>query len=260
MISKPYNVYYCKKQNCRPGHEVGLMTRDHFLIHFVIKGCGVFQTERKTYTISEGQCFIIFPNSPAGYKADEKNPWSYSWIGFNGPDLMNTFSSWGLTADSPVLTFDESCRAFYYIDEIIENQNNYPGSQWRIMGNLLKIIGELERFATSDNPTDIDDHIRKSLLFIEKNYTQPIGVSDIVSDVCLERSYFSNLFKNKMGKNPRDYLQKYRMSKAMDLLISTSYSIEIVARSVGFKDPLHFSRNFKKYTGNTPTEFRKKRH
>jgi len=234
------------------------MTRDHFLIHFVRRGRGTFRTGGRTRQVAGGQCFLIFPDTPAQYRADDEFPWSYSWIGFTGPALAETLKGWGLTPDAPVLSFDDTCRAFYYMEEIMESRWDIPGTEWRVIGNLLKILGELERFACSGRQADQDSHVQKALKYMDRNYTRPIGVADIVDHVCLERSYFSRLFREKTGETLRDYLHRYRMDKAMELLLATSYSIEIVARSVGFRDPLHFSRNFKKQTGYSPSEYRKK--
>ena len=74
-----------------------------------------------------------------------------------------------------------------------------PGSQWRFIGNLLKIIGEIERLALTDPSREIDEHIKKALVYIEYNYTKPIAVVVIANHVCLERSYFSHHFKDKTG-------------------------------------------------------------
>jgi len=258
MNNIPYTVYYCDKENSLPGQKNSPEPRDHFLIHFIEKGAGILRCGGRTYPISQGQCFIVFPNTPTQYHSDRANPWSSSRIGFDGPGLSGIFTSWGLTPESPVLSFDDTCRAFYYLDEVIENRNESPGAQWRVIGNLLKIIGEIERFALTGQSREIDEHVGKALLYMDQNYTRPITVADIVSHVCLERTYFSHLFKEKTGESPRDYLHRYRMDKAMELLLATSYNIEIVAQSVGYRDSLHFSRNFKGYSGYTPTAFRRK--
>lgn len=258
MNGTAYGVNYCRKQDCPPGHEAGPMTRDHFLIHFIRRGSGVFHTRGHSYTLSKSQCFVIFPGIPAWYRARRHNPWSYSWIGFSGPGFTENFREWGLEPDSPVLTLDDTCRAYYYLDEIMQTRRSAPGADWRIIGNLFKIIGELERCAAPKRPPAMDNHVLAALQYIDGNYTRPIGVSDIVKHVALERSYFSRLFKRKTHEAPRDYLHRCRMNKAMELLTATSFSVEIIARSVGYRDPLNFSRTFKGRTGCSPTEFRKK--
>ena len=234
------------------------MTRDHFLIHFIRRGSGNFRTRGHAYTLSKNQCFVIFPGVPAWYRASRSDPWSYSWIGFGGPKFTENFREWGLEPDSPVVHLDDTCRAYYYLDEIMQTRRGAPGAEWRIIGNLFKIIGELERCAAPKHAPAMENHVLTALQFIDRNYTRPIGVSDIVNHVSLERSYFSRLFKRKTREAPRDYLHRYRMNKAMELLLATSYSVEIVARSVGYRDPLHFSRTFKGRIGCSPSEFRKK--
>jgi AraC-like DNA-binding protein len=251
-----YEVISCKKEIFPPGFEIALQGSDHFQINFIKEGKGILQINGRNFLISSGQCFIVFPQISIRYKVDENTLLCNSSICFTGLEISQTLTFWGLTPDSPVLSFDDTCRAFYYIDEIIENRNDSPGSQWRVIGNLLKIIGEIERFALTDQSREIDEHVKKALLYMEQNYTKPIAVADIAHHVCLERSYFSHHFKDNTGESPRDYLHRYRMDKAMELLLATSYNIEIVARSVGYRDSLHFSRNFKGYSGYTPTAFR----
>lgn len=115
----------CRKQDCPPGHEAGPTIRDHFLIHFIRRGSGVFHTRGHSYTLSKSQCFVIFPGIPAWYRARRHNPWSYSWIGFSGPGFTENFREWGLEPDSPVLTLDDTCRAYYYLDEIVARSVGY---------------------------------------------------------------------------------------------------------------------------------------
>ena len=73
----------------------------------------------------------------------------------------------------------------------------------------------------------------------------------------IESSYFSRLFKSKIGMTPMEYLTRVRIEKAEQLLKFPPYSVKNVAKAVGFSDPLYFSKMFKKHTGMNPTEFSK---
>ena len=59
-----------------------------------------------------------------------------------------------------------------------------------------------------------------------------------------------------MGVSPQQYLIDLRLRNARDLLISTDLSISEVARSVGYDDPLYFSRLYRKHYGLSPRESR----
>lgn len=81
----------------------------------------------------------------------------------------------------------------------------------------------------------------------------------ILSQIChLNENYLCALFKNKMGITIGEYINNFRVEKATVLLRNTSFSITEIAAQVGFDDPGYFTRVFKKHTGVTPREFRKK--
>ena len=78
-----------------------------------------------------------------------------------------------------------------------------------------------------------------------------------IKELGIESSYFSKLFKNKIGCGPIEYLTQVRVDKAKQLLKFPPYSIKDVAKAVGFADALYFSKKFKHYTGMSPSKFSK---
>ena len=58
--------------------------RDHYLIHLVVAGKGVYQVNGAAYNLQEGDLFLAKPNQLITYAADETDPWEYYWVGFNG--------------------------------------------------------------------------------------------------------------------------------------------------------------------------------
>jgi len=60
-----------------------------------------------------------------------------------------------------------------------------------------------------------------------------------------------------MHLSPQQFLLKFRITKASELLMNTTLSINTIAHSCGYTDPLAFSKTFKKVTGLTPTQYRK---
>jgi two-component system, response regulator YesN len=74
----------------------------------------------------------------------------------------------------------------------------------------------------------------------------------------VNRSYLSHLFKSKLGKNYVDYLNEVRITKAKELLTSSKRSLCQIAKAVGYDNAKYFFRVFKKITGVTPEQYRKK--
>lgn len=99
--------------------------------------------------------------------------------------------------------------------------------------------------------------IRTAMAYIEQNYSQPIKLEDIASVVGLNPVYFSNVFKKEVGETFIDYLSKYRMDVAKDMLRKSNKNINEIAAAIGYNDARYFSRLFKKIVGLKPTEFKK---
>lgn len=104
---------------------------------------------------------------------------------------------------------------------------------------------------------DKDDHIiEKAKRYIEDNYNDYITLEDIAAHVYLNKSYFSTFFKNKVGLTYREYLQNYRIQKAVELIRNSDMKVYEIAQAVGYNDSAHFIRAFKKVTGKNPGAFR----
>jgi AraC-like DNA-binding protein len=78
-----------------------------------------------------------------------------------------------------------------------------------------------------------------------------------VADVSgLSAPYFSTVFKEEMGENLSNYLNRLRVDRAAKLLIETDLSLSEIAGSCGFEDQSWFSKIFKSYTGLSPGKYR----
>ncbi len=92
-------VYTCGYETCEPGHSYGPAVRSGYMIHYVLGGTGRFQTGGKTYRLKEGDAFLIRPDELIYYEADGKDPWVYTWIGFQGVKIREYLDRTSLLAD-----------------------------------------------------------------------------------------------------------------------------------------------------------------
>ncbi|WP_019636898.1 helix-turn-helix transcriptional regulator [Paenibacillus fonticola] len=98
--------------------------------------------------------------------------------------------------------------------------------------------------------------VQKVMHTLEANYTEDISLEACASDVNLNPSFLSKIFRDVSGWNFIDYLTHIRLSKAKELLIETDAKIKDVAEGVGYNQHSYFNRIFKKEEGITPSEFR----
>lgn len=99
--------------------------------------------------------------------------------------------------------------------------------------------------------------MNKAKQYIDENYMKELTLDDVSRVVNISSYYFSKVFKEETGENFIDYLTKLRIEAAKKLLKTTNKSMKEIASEVGYPDPNYFSRNFKKYTGKTPTDYAK---
>ena len=258
-------LYNKGSQICSPLHSFGPFIRDHVLIHFIKNGCGRFHVNGQTFYVEKNQAFIIFPDVITYYEADALNPWHYYWIGFRGSDVVQKLENIGIDVDHPILDFKNAEILWDHIFQLVGLSTHLLNSHYKSTGLLYLVIDELFQQIRGSIPfidlTEVvygDPYVDAASYFIAKNYTQNIRVEDITSYVGLERSYFSRLFKKHTGYSPKDYLIRYRMQQAINLLISTKLPIAIIGNSIGYDNPYHFSKIFKRHTGYSPSNYRKK--
>lgn len=105
-------------------------------------------------------------------------------------------------------------------------------------------------------PTKSNDLIRRAILYISRNLSAPLTLETVASEVHLNPSYFSTLFRQATGSTFREYVNMVRIEESKRLLANTEYSIIDIAVATGFEDQSYFSKVFKKYTGLTPRQYR----
>lgn len=267
MYTMDLNVYHCGIEACHPGHSFGPAVRDHYLIHYILDGKGFFQVNKQRFFLQKGQGFLIYPEIVTYYEADCDEPWHYAWVGFNGLKAENYLKVAGLSQEEPIFTNQSGNRIEEYLVAMVQtakehNKELHYEKTLYLQGLLYMFVSELIKNAVSErgySPNiDLQDvYILQALDFIKMNYSRKINITMIAQSLGLNRSYFSVLFKKKLKISPQDYLLCFRVERACELLKNPILSIGDVARSVGYDDPLAFSKMFKKTKGLSPSEYRK---
>lgn len=89
----PIRLYFSGHEQTPPSHACGPGVWPHYLLHYVLSGCGTFRSGGKAWHLSAGDGFLIFPGTVSAYAADSLSPWEYCWIGFDGRDASQILSS-----------------------------------------------------------------------------------------------------------------------------------------------------------------------
>ncbi|MBW4562709.1 MAG: response regulator [Mojavia pulchra JT2-VF2] len=114
--------------------------------------------------------------------------------------------------------------------------------------------------AKSLNPQSLlpsDPHFREVFQFIEANYHQPVGLTDVAQAVGYSAAYLTDLVRRQTGQTVHQWIAKRRMAAACSLLLETNQSIEQIAEAVGYRYAGCFFRQFRISFGMTPQVWRK---
>lgn len=101
--------------------------------------------------------------------------------------------------------------------------------------------------------------IERTVKNIHNNYATPFSVDELASQVNMSTSAFHRAFKDVTTTSPIQYIKKTRLSKAREMFLMNGTRVGEAAQAVGYESATQFSREFKRYFGNSPAEFIKRR-
>ena len=148
-------------------------------------------------------------------------------------------------------------KSFYYGLELCGTRHPYKK---RILQNLDQIMADiifsLPHAMLADSPV-----LFSVITQINEHYEDPdLQIGEILKNSSYSPAYIRRLFLKETGLSPNDYMNNLRIEKAKKLLAYNKHELSVsdISEQCGFKDPFYFSRLFKKNTGETPSEYRKK--
>jgi len=134
-----------------------------------------------------------------------------------------------------------------------------------VRADLLAILVELHRRAvlgaapkTAGKARQIhhQEILQRVQEFLDHNFTKPIDVRSVAALTRLTPNYLNSLFSQWKGQGIHEYLMARRLLRAMQLCRDGKLLVKEIAQSVGYADPLYFSRAFRRYHGCWPTAVR----
>ena len=180
------------------------------------------------------------------------------WIHVGGTKLSEVLYLSGISGEQPLFTpIDEPKIPEILFNEIIKKRED----ELYCIGKIY----ELFSYITTKSITRISktvspqlEYVKKTIKYIQLKYSEQLRIDDISSACGLNRSYLSRLFKEATGSSIQQYIVTYRMKTAATLLKETNQSIQDISLAVGYSDIFTFSKAFKKYYNESPSDYRKK--
>lgn len=246
-------------------HNIGPGIHDYYLMHTVVSGHGYFSLNGKSYNCGAGDTFLIFPGALFQYAADEREPWHYVWAAFQGHRCEPLLHQLGWSTERPVMRGADKKTVSLYrkLRRTLQRPVRAALADLETEALLRLLLHEIA-LANLDLLSDAADPesppqqvVTQAMRWLELQYDRPISIEQLSKSLGYHRTHLSKLFKQTVGLSPMQYLMQLRLERAKTLLDS-KWTVEQIASSVGFSDPLHFSKQFRRKYGLSPSAYRKR--
>jgi AraC-like DNA-binding protein len=245
--------YYVKREH----HRV----KNHCLFKYTLKGRGIYYDGKNEYNVDEESGFLCITDEPDTayyYPEKAKEKWRFVYIAFFADKEMAREIThklgpvFSISKDEPVMK------------KILGYANNNRKSVEEISNIeaynfVTSFINTLITCSGGKKQTSAEVLVSKAQKVILENIESQINVAEIATKLDITQEHLTRTFKQTRNITPLQYILQQRMYYAGTLLEeNTNLNIKEIAHKLGFDNSSHFARTFKRATGVTPLEFRKR--
>ena len=200
---------------------------------------------------------MIWPPGRAQYYGSRDHGFEHSWLHCSGTRvrriLRETQLPLGFPFPAPDVARFQQCLSDIHGELTLHLQPDL-----RIVGNTLEnCLRELARQREASKEGRISPPLLALRRIMDDVPDERISLADMARKAGMAASTFSASFRRTFGLSPSSYLIQCRMRRAAHLLSNCCLSVSETATAVGYDDPFHFSKLFKKHMGVSPREMRK---
>ncbi len=233
---------------------------DSYMILYSVSGSGHIAAGNCRFELRAGEAAVFDCHNRHRY-GNAGGLWDFFWMHIRGGGVEGLVNAVNYNGIRPVKIRDTD--AFQselsgMIDAVkYKDICSMASVSARIHGVLNTMIEDSISFGETRDGSH-GGEIRAVVEYIEKNYAEQINIDDIIKQIHVSKYYFIRIFKQYMGTTPYSYLINYRINRSKILLRTLSLSVGEIAVRTGFADVSNFINQFKKQTGQRPTEYRKR--
>lgn len=242
---------------CEPGwkwqkREKALANYDMF---YVWSGEGEMYLNGNLHSVGKGSCFLFRPGDHTSATHNPQKPLVLTYIHFD-------ISQPAVLIPEPYRrledTFDFEHMLARYVRLFLVRTFAAEEEARLILKQLLihLLRHDLEEPVERKASNQLTESIHEVANYIQQHPGTAHRVDDLAKRAGLSSRYFSIKFKELIGMSVQTYMIRTRIDRAQHLLMHTGMNVTEVADALGYRDIFFFSRQFKQYTGKTPSEIR----
>ena len=252
-------VGYVIRRDPDPLWQIKSLRNDDFhLLAYALAGEANYSWGGHGCTVRKGDV-LFFPKGFVHSGASKpSNPWSFCYVAFDlesyppaDPDITQRIQKHTTTLNVHQVSaaFTELVHAW---------SSKLPGHLMRCRSLVLEllslVISETHHVIAASRVPHFHA-INNIVKAIQRNYASSFSVEDLSEESGLSPAYFRRLFKQVTGHTPVNYINRVKVDKAKDLLLSGECNVSEAASAVGFDNVFYFSRLFKRISSVNPSEY-----
>jgi AraC family transcriptional regulator, arabinose operon regulatory protein len=208
-----------------------------------------------------GTLVLLRPGTRHDYGTADADHWEILWAHFYPRTSWSKLLRWpevasGLHFLQPREETRERIKARFQDAHLYATGTETLGQDFA-MNALEEILLICATIAPKEVIGDTNQTVHEAVEFVTTHYREKLTVKDVANSVGLSSSRINQIFRQHFGTSTMKYLEDYRISVAIQLLIRTSMSIGSISTATGFDTSFYFSIRFKQHVGMSPSEFRK---
>ncbi|MFF2175842.1 helix-turn-helix domain-containing protein [Lysinibacillus sp. NPDC058147] len=224
---------------------------------FVIRGEARMSVNGTVYELQPGSVIHVAPGMLLDAQVISQSEYEYYLLFYRFDKLDEVYG--GRECDSHFkLEAGANPRVLELLIMLHQNANAHSGiGKLRVKELFLSVMHQVlvgcKHRESGSSPSE--RVIEEAIAYIHRYYMNPLTLDELAELHAMSPKRFSYFFHKHTGFRPIDYLINYRMERASDLLKVSNFPIHDIAISVGYTNPLYFSRVFKKKFGVSPSVY-----
>lgn len=236
--------------------------RNDYQLLYIASGKGYFyfKGSENATVVTKGNMVLFRPKEPQVYYYYAVDKTEVYWVHFTGWKVEEYLDRYELPKEENVFFTGVSPDYPWIYNQIIRElqlqRENYEDMIRLFLRHIFLTINRYIKEGKQTKNDTIND-IERAVHYFNENYSKPISIEQYASEHLMSVNWFIHNFKNVMKIPPMQYIVSLRIAAAKGYLENSNKNITEIANTVGYDNALYFSRLFRKYTGVTPTEYKK---
>ena len=249
---------------------------DYMEIQYIMKGNGIHYINGEPYQVQRGSMLFLDyrdihaqrPETPMEIITCHLAPSFFSDELTDSENAMDLFKlSWfreftGVVSRiPPIITFEgkQLVKIESLLNMMMEEYNEkQKGYITAIKGYMNVMYTQMLRNSSCTYVNEFPYVVNTVLQYIETHYNQKLHLDELAKCCFYNTNYLSRLFKECYRESISSYIQRYRIEKAAQMLLTTQDTTESICAQVGYHDKKQFYKMFKLHYNTTPTQYRNK--